>query len=186
MTARPARSAGSMDRMDDDLPRPSRAQTRLTWGARAALVGVLLLAVVLTLTPSPLLTGLFDFHDGLARVVGRLTLGQTEVSLEEAEALANVLLFIPIGLLLRLALPRVLSSALLALATAGSLGIEVVQYLALPGRTPSLVDVLTNGGGAAIGLVLGVDAQRLVGRWTRRRARRARPRAEHVDASSRT
>lgn len=172
-----------MVRMDDDTPRLSRAHARLTWGARAALAAALLLAVVLTLTPSPLSTGLFDFHDRLAQVVGRLTLGQTEVSLEEAEALANVLLFIPIGLLLRLALPRALSSALLLLATAGSFGIEVVQYLALPDRTPSLVDVLTNGGGAAIGLVLGVDAQRLVDRWSRRRARRARPGTDALDHS---
>ena len=143
------------------LARPSR---RVTLAARAALVGVLLAAVVVTLSPDAPVRELFGFHEWLARVVRRATLGRTEVSVREAESLANVLLFIPIGLLLRLALPRLLSSVLLVLATAGSLGIEVVQYLLLPGRTPSLADVLFNGGGAAIGLVLGVDAQRLVAR----------------------
>ena len=147
----------------------SRAERWLSYGARAALLLVLLVAVVLTLTPDAPMRGLFEFHESLARLVSRVTLGQTDVSVEEAEALANVLLFVPIGFLLRLALPRAWSSLLLAAATAGSLGIEVVQFLLLPGRTPSLVDVLTNGGGTAIGLVVGVDVQRLVRWWSRRR-----------------
>ena len=149
--------------------RPGR---RVTVAARAALLGVLLAAVVVTLSPDAPVRELFSFHEWLARVVRRATLGRTEVSVREAESLANVLLFVPIGLLLRLALPQLLSSALLVLATAGSLGIEVVQYALLPGRTPSVADVLFNGGGAAIGLVLGVDAQRLVARRGRRRSRR--------------
>ena len=149
-------------------PKPC-AERWLAYGARVALLLVLLLAVVLTLTPDAPMRGLFEFHESLGRLVSRLTLGQTDVSVEEAEALANVLLFVPIGFLLRLALPRAWSSLLLIVATAGSLGIEVVQYLLLPDRTPSLVDVLTNGGGTAIGLVLGVDVQRLVRWWARRR-----------------
>ncbi len=154
----------------------SRAQRWLAYGARVALLLVLLFAVVLTLTPDAPMRGLSEFHQSLARLVSRITLGQTDVSVEEAEALANVLLFVPIGLLLRLALPRALSTLLLAVATAGSLGIEVVQYLLLPDRTPSLVDVLTNGGGTAIGLVVGVDVQRLVRWWSRRRRRGRAPR----------
>ncbi len=148
----------------------SRAERWLAYAARVALLLVLLVAVVLTLTPDAPMRGLFEFHESLGRLVSRITLGQTDVSVEEAEALANVLLFVPIGCLLRLALPRVWSTLLLAMATAGSLGIEVVQYLLLPDRTPSLVDVLTNGGGTAIGLVVGVDVQRLVRWWVRRRA----------------
>ena len=150
----------------------SRTGHWLTRGARAALAVFLLLAVVLTLTPDAATGRLFGFHETLARLVSRLTLGQTDVSVDEAEALANVLLFVPIGFLLRLALPRALSSLLLAAATAASLGIEVVQYALLPARVPSLVDVLTNGGGTAIGLVLGVDVQRLARWWSRRRSRR--------------
>ena len=145
------------------------AERWLAYAARLALLLVLLFAVVLTLAPDAPMRGLFEFHDSLTRLVGRVTRGRTDVSVEEAEALANVLLFVPIGFLLRLALPRVWSTLLLAVATAGSLGIEVVQYLLLPDRTPSLVDVLTNGGGTAIGLVAGVDVQRLVRWWARRR-----------------
>ena len=157
----------------------------LAVGARLALLGFLVVAVVLTLTPVAPNRGLFSFHESLARLVSGITQGQTEVSIEETEALANVLLFVPIGLLLRLALPRLLSSLLLAVATAGSLGIEVVQYLLLPERTPSLVDVLTNSGGTAIGLVVGVDVQRLVLAWSRRR-RRARVGAAHRTAGAGT
>lgn len=147
-----------------------RAERWLAYGAWAALLGFLLVAVLLTLTPEPLMQGLAGFHASLGRLVSRVTLGRTDVSVDEAEALANVLLFVPIGFLLRLALPRAPSSLLLAVATAASLGIEVAQYVLLPEREPSLVDVLTNGGGTAIGLVLGVDVQRLV-RWEVRRRR---------------
>ena len=158
--ARPAEAA---------VPVGVRAERGVAYGARVALLVVLLVAIVLTLTPDAPTPGLVQFHESLARLVSRITLGQTDVSVEEAEALANVLLFVPIGLLLRLALPRAWSSLLLALATAASLGIEVVQYVLLPDRTPSLVDVLTNGGGTAIGLVLGADVQRFVRWWSRRR-----------------
>ena len=168
------RSVHPADPVAADARAGRRAERWLAHGARVGLLLVLLLAVVLTLTPAAPLQGLFEFHESLGRLVSRITLGQTDVSVEEAEAFANVLLFVPIGFLLRLALPRVWSTLLLAVATAGSLGIEVVQYLLLPGRTPSLVDVLTNGGGTAIGLVVGVDVQRLVRWWARRR------RAQHV------
>lgn len=153
------------------MTRPAAAPVErwLSYGARLGLLCLLLLAAVLTLSPDAPTRGLSGFHESLARLVSRITLGRTHVSVGEAEALANVLLFVPIGLLLRLALPRVLSTVLLLAATAGSLSIEVVQFLLLPGRTPSLVDVLTNGGGTAIGLVVGVDVQRLARWWSRRR-----------------
>lgn len=167
----PVRAVEAGSTLADERDRGSRTDRWLTWGSRAALLAFLLFAVGLTLSPDAPLDRLFRFHESLGRLVSRLTLGQTEVSVEEAEALANVLLFVPIGLLLRLALPRALSSLLLLLATAGSLGIEVVQYTLLPARTPSLVDVLTNGGGTAIGLVLGVDVQRSARWWSRRRHR---------------
>jgi glycopeptide antibiotics resistance protein len=130
--------------------------------AAGLLVAYLLVPLVLTLSPQSPEAGLDGFYALVSRVVDRLSLGRTEVSRTETEALANVLLFVPVGLLLRLAVPRVLTSVLLAAAALASLAIEVTQYVALAGRDPSLVDVLTNTGGAAIGLVLGADVERIL------------------------
>ncbi len=81
--------------------------------------------------------------------------------------LANVALFVPLGLLLPLALPRVPLTLLLAVPVLGSLGVEVAQLLVVPGRTPDAVDVLANSTGGAVGLLLGADLLR----WRRGRRR---------------
>ena len=125
--------------------------------ARALLLAYLLVPAVLTLTPDPSSSLLQDFYAVLVRVVDQVTFGRAGVSQRESEALANVLLFIPLGALLPLALRGVPLSVFLLAATAGSLAIEAAQYLYLPDRVPSLLDVLLNAGGAAIGLVLASD-----------------------------
>jgi glycopeptide antibiotics resistance protein len=84
--------------------------------------------------------------------------------------LANVLLLVPLGLLLAFAFPRLPLSLLLALAALLSLGIETMQYLLLPDRVATLVDVLANTGGAAIGLVVAADARRGLSRYRSRRS----------------
>lgn len=63
---------------------------------------------------------------------------------------SNVLLFLPIGFLYRLATKQ---RGAFLLGGAVSLGIETMQ-LFIPARTPSLVDVLANAGGAGLGAVL--------------------------------
>jgi glycopeptide antibiotics resistance protein len=103
------------------------------------------------------------FYELLGDSVRRITYGEAAVCVRKAEALGNVLLSVPVGALLPLAFPGSLLSLLLAAAAAGSLGIEVVQYFFLPERVPSLLDVLLNTGGAAIGSVVGSDV-RLSGR----------------------
>ena len=140
--------------------------------ARAALLAYLVIPGALTLTGSPPTGWLLDFYAGLREAVDVLTIGRAQVSLREAEALANVLMFVPVGVLLRLSYPQQALSVLLVLSAIGSLGIEVVQFLLLPGRVPSLVDVLNNTGGAAIGLTLGADARSLLRRRAGRRQRR--------------
>lgn len=144
--------------------------------ARAALLVYLLVPALLTLGGSQPTGWLLDFYAGLQEVVDVLTVGRATVSLREAEALANVLMFVPVGVLLRLSYPQQPLSLLLTVSAVGSLAIEVVQFLLLPGRVPSLVDVLNNTGGAAIGLTLGADARSLL----RRRRRRDRGSASSV------
>jgi len=69
-----------------------------------------------------------------------------------SDVLANVLLFAPLGVGLALLGVRWRRALLAGLAL--SLGIELTQYLAIPGRFASVSDVLTNTTGAALGALL--------------------------------
>lgn len=84
----------------------------------------------------------------------------SSVSVVTVERAANVLLFVPAGLLLSYALPRTAPWLVWLLCVAVSAGAEVAQ-LALPGRAPTVVDVLMNGAGAAIGVLLHLLLTRL-------------------------
>lgn len=132
--------------------------------ARLALVAYLLVPVLLTLGPTPFEEQLQTFSTLVQSIVSTLTSGRAEVSLQEAEALANVVMFLPLGLLLALSMPRVYLSVLLVLSAGASLAIELTQYLVLPDRDPALLDVAMNTAGAAAGLVLGGDGRRLLRR----------------------
>ena len=140
-------------------PRTGRARAAIA--ARVLLVGYLLVPVLLTLGPTPLEEQRL-LRRALTRAAGVLTEGRAEVSVREAEALGNIALFVPLGLLLALALPTVYLSVLLAVACGASLGIEVTQFVALPDRVPALLDIAMNTAGAAAGLVLGGDVRRLL------------------------
>ena len=151
---------------------PVAAPSTATRVARTLLVLYLLVPAGLTLTADNPSTALLEFFRITGRIVDRLSGGRADLSIREAEALANVVLFVPLGVLLRPSLPRLPLSVLVGMAAALSLGIEVVQHELLPQRTPSLIDVLNNTGGAALGLVLADDALRLADRARSARRRR--------------
>ncbi len=141
--------------------------------AQLALLGYLVVPAVLTLTPHRPDVGARDFEDFVTRAVGTLTFDRVDISIVEIEVLANVLLLVPIGFLLPFALNRALPLiSLLSLCAAGSLAVELLQRTLLTNRVPSFVDVLSNTGGAAIGLIFATDLQRLTQALRRRRARR--------------
>ena len=70
------------------------------------------------------------------------------------EFVGNIAMFMPLGLLGALLVPRGRWWAVLGALVASSVGIETVQALALPYRTASTHDVLANSLGAAIGVAL--------------------------------
>lgn len=151
--------------------------TESSAGTVVARIGIglyLLVPAALTLLPRRPDAGAADFRRAVDRVVDGLTAGQVEVSQVELEVLANVLLLVPLGLLLAFAAPRLPLSLLLAVAALLALGIETLQYLLLPSRVATLVDVLANTGGAAIGLVLAADLRRGLAAWRGRRRARVR------------
>jgi VanZ family protein len=85
-----------------------------------------------------------------------------QLSVSRVEFVANILLFLPLGLLLPPAFPRAPLTLLLLLPAGLSLGVEVAQKLVLVGRTPDAADVLSNATGGAVGILLGADLVRLV------------------------
>ncbi|WP_369140371.1 VanZ family protein [Modestobacter versicolor] len=113
--------------------------------ARTLLVGYLVAAAALTLGPLPE-TLLFAVVDALRSVV-ELPRLRTAAAVERG---ANVVLFVPLGALLCVALPRFSPAVVWLGCLAGSAAVEAVQS-ALPGRTSTLDDVLANGLGAAVG-----------------------------------
>lgn len=85
------------------------------------------------------------------------------------EFLANVVLFVPLGLLLTLILIRsrwlVLPIVFLATVT-----IECVQAVLLDARTPSALDIVANTAGGCLGILVALLFERLRARRTRRDA----------------
>jgi hypothetical protein len=75
------------------------------------------------------------------------------VMTSDVERAANVLLFVPAGLLLCYLLPRTSRWLVWLICVAASIGVEAAQLL-LPRRDASSVDVVTNSTGAALGVLL--------------------------------
>ncbi|RBY87414.1 VanZ family protein [Blastococcus sp. TF02A-26] len=128
--------------------------------ARIALALYLLAGAAITLGPTP--DGVFGRGQ---RAVGEVTDGA--LSAGAIEAGANIAVFVPLGFLLCQAFPAVRRSLMWLLCVTASAGIEAYQYL-LPGRDASVRDVVMNGLGAALGVLL---SWVLDGVLARRRAR---------------
>jgi len=114
----------------------------------------------MTLWPSPAPDETFDV---VRAVVGWFSDRGWPVTYAGVEAVANVVMFLPFGVLVGLLVRRWWVVVLLALAT--STAIELAQLAFLPTRVPTVQDVVLNTVGAA----LGVLALRL---WARRAASR--------------
>lgn len=143
------------------------------------ILAVAYLAVVAVITLGPTLwrtrTGLDDYD-----VLSLTTWldGDTWVRLSSPEFVANVLLFVPLGLLLRLAVPRGTWLLAGALGTATSVVIEVLQ-VATP-RVSDPRDIVANAIGALVGAFLGAMIGALSS--ARGRARGGAPVSGQIDA----
>lgn len=131
------------------------------------LLAYIVVVLVITMWPSPpdpgsnpLLLRLLDWARGAGLPAA--------FDLVTLEVVANVVMFVPLGLLLassaRVSRPWLAVAFGLALSAA----IETTQ-IALPGRYPTAADVVANTAGAALGAAAVVATRA----WRARRARRA-------------
>ncbi len=93
------------------------------------------------------------------------------LTFSRVEGLANVALFVPLGLLLALALPRRAAVVAVIACVGLSAGIEAFQGAYLPTRVDDVRDIVHNGLGGLIGAALATAARLAVapsGRLLRR------------------
>lgn len=117
---------------------------------RLLLVGYLVVLALLTIVPvlGP------DVTEIVVLLTRTLGVGGSHRTVSVVDAVTNVLLFVPAGLLFQAAVPRFRPVHVWLLCVAGSAVIELAQALVVPGRDPSAVDVATNALGAALGVLL--------------------------------
>ncbi len=133
------------------LPPPRR----LTRGIALALgIPFFLGLALLTLTPQRIENSMPNLLDLVLTTAHRL--GWESLDFTRLEIIANVLVFVPIGILAFILVPRRFWPLALALGPALSVSIEVAQRLVLPHRAATLTDVVANSGGALIGVALAI------------------------------
>lgn len=132
-------------------------------GARLAeprvLLGIYVIALTLiALWPTPVDAGARPLLRGLSRFVPMLTYARIEFA-------ANILLFIPLGVLLAMILRQ--RYAIVPIAFVATVTIESIQALMIDKRVPSVMDIIANLAGACIGLLIVVAVE-----WRRGGVRR--------------
>lgn len=133
------------------LPPPRR----ITRGA-AAVIGILLLMglALLTLTPPRIEDRMPNLLDRVVETFHRL--GWSRLGFSELEVLANVAVFVPVGALAFVLLPRRAWMLSLLAGPAMSVLIEGIQRVALPHRAATVNDVVANSLGATGGVALAI------------------------------
>jgi glycopeptide antibiotics resistance protein len=133
---------------------PRRGVAAARWLFPAYLV-VLALIVFLPAREAGRLTGVVGW---LALQVGKLGI-PVDPAYVVLEFTANIVLFLPFGLLATIAYPRLRPVLVIAIGFASSVVIELVQ-LAIPSRYATVSDVIANTVGAAIGCLAAVAVAR--------------------------
>lgn len=128
----------------------------------ALVVGIPFAAMIafLALTPARIEQRIPNVLDLVLTTAHRL--GWSSLDFDTVEVIANVLVFVPVGILACILLPHRRWLLALLVGPAASVAIELTQLLALPGRVPSIADVAENTLGATIGVALCLLASRIL------------------------
>jgi hypothetical protein len=133
---------------------PTRERSATFW-PRALLGGYLLVLTLIALWPVPVDSGAGPLLRAITRVFPVLTYARVEFS-------ANIVLFVPLGVLLALILQH--RHLVVPLAFLATVTIESMQALMIDKRVPSVMDIIANVAGACLGLVIVAFVE-----WWRRR-----------------
>lgn len=107
---------------------------------------------ILTLTPARVERSMPNLLDRVLEGAHRL--GWASLDFTALEIIANVLVFVPVGVFAFLVVPRALWPLALLVGPAISGAIEGAQRVALPHRTATLSDLVANSAGATIGVLV--------------------------------
>lgn len=122
----------------------TRAVTRVTFGCYLIVLGWL------TFTPQPDDTSAFGW---VRQAIDQVAAHGIPLTFAVAEAVGNLLLFVPFGLLAGVLAGRRRWRVVLLAGTAASAAIELIQ-LAIPGRWTTVQDWILNTLGTGVGLVV--------------------------------
>lgn len=131
-------------------PTTARALLR---SPRAWLVAYAVILATIAFWPTPVDQGAGALLRAITRIIPVLTY-------ERIEFLANIVMFVPLGLLLTL----IITSnrwLVLPIAFLTTVAVESVQAVALAARTPSILDIIANTAGACLGMLLAVFIETL-------------------------
>ncbi|BDZ39210.1 VanZ family protein [Microbacterium suwonense] len=132
---------------------PTARISPFTIAARVALVPYVIVLGLIVWLPASAASKVTGIVFRFARFVSAHTDIPLGLSYTVFEFLANIALFVPLGLLLVAAWPRANAWVVLLLGYSSSATIELVQTL-LPSRFPTLSDVIANTIGTAIGCLI--------------------------------
>lgn len=131
-------------------PRTSGPRVTIALTGLTIVVGIVLWA---TMSPTPLDQGYEGAIDRLLGVLHRNGVPEW-FGYNKLEFSANVLMFVPFGFLLSLALPRRAVWATLLVIPVFSASIELIQAIALSARFATPLDVLANTIGGYLGAIV--------------------------------
>lgn len=137
------------------LPLPAPARRPSASVPTLVLGGYLLVLALIAFWPTPVDADVAPLIDALSRRLPAITRPRVEFA-------ANIVLFVPFGVLLPLILRRA-RELVLPIALVATVTIECAQGLLLDARVPSVLDIIANLTGAAVGM-LGLELWRRVRR----------------------
>jgi VanZ family protein len=155
--------------MTSRIPEQSPPAHPARRGARVALVVYAAVLAAIALWPVPVDSGARPLLRGVTRWFPMLTYTRIEFS-------ANILLFVPLGILLMIMLRR--RYLVLPIAIAVTVSIESAQALLLDERTPTVQDIIANTAGACFGMLVVAVLE-----WLRTRTAAPMPATDRSGAS---
>lgn len=120
--------------------------------ARIVLAAYGVTLALIAMWPVPVDGGAGPFLAAITRMIPWATYPRIEFG-------ANIVLFVPLGFLLLFLLPRA-RYIVMPITVVVSVGIELVQALALEQRTPSVMDIVANVTGACVGMLIAHAVER--------------------------